>query len=876
MPTFRQDEKLGTKVPLIKTADFNDKSVTTEKLAEGSVTNSKLAPESVTQDKFDKELLQIFKAAAGLPENLIETIQNVDSTLVDHQRQISSNDDDISDLQTKTKQIKDTLDGIAVSGGASVGSAVTYDNTQSGLDAQNIQNAIDELVNNLGHYETNEEWLRVYTDAENKFLWGIRVDGSIDWAVGIPRPIQKKIEELIATDTSIQESITQLRTELTESINNKIRSLKDNEIKNLQDTKVDKEEGKSLIEDEVKDCFKVIENEEFIKAIVDSEDKLLFGIHWDGTPEFSKKSAVEDKLQSQVNLLLGNVLIKDEEGNVQDTPFRVIENEEFIKAIVDSEDRILFGLYRATGKPYYPLNDMYHVEQNEEFLWVVLDEANHPLLGIRKDGSVDWASGIPSPIRKELSDLHRKTNLPEVINRNRIQESRVYAAVRWNANTKAKDLQFCLVGDPHDPYSKATQNAVEVTNYFRSIDAMIVLGDIQGWTPYDTSLKDRYGIKPFVDILDKCIKPWYLVVGNHDVGPCRYIPFARSHQQVWEDLIKPMVDRGFLRSNEVNSSNDYASKCYYYHDFNNYKVRLIVLYEYGFPLELEDSNEYWETIDYDESAVDMQLDTTYTYDANNPIVCNCSRYKEHSFKLKKSVTTPHITTENDGKMPQYKFRHLSFFTKEQMEWLASVLTSTPDGYGVIIASHQSLIAPCILTDNKFSRGITPDNVSPRQDGLSADMAMNVAIVPKIVDAWIKKKSISERIVASNRNVANEGNPEYLNTETDSDGKYAYKLNLDFSDRINNNAYFINYIAAHEHNDSIEQSVDYPSQKAIIVTTPNPPYRWMSDIATVDDPNCQAYDSLTIYSCNKDRIALVKYGDDITINGIKRDFEIIKL
>lgn len=325
MPTFRQDEKLGTKVPLIKTADFNDKSVTTEKLAEGSVTNSKLAPESVTQDKFDKELLQIFEAAAGLPENLIETIQNVDSTLVDHQRQISSNDDDISDLQTKTKQIKDTVDGIAVSGGASVGSAVTYDNTQSGLDAQNIQNAIDELVNNLGHYETNEEWLRAYTDAENKFLWGIRVDGSIDWAVGIPRPIQKKIEKLIATDTTILESITQLRTELTESLNNKIQSLKDNEIKNLQDTKVDKEEGKSLIEDEVKECF------------------------------------------------------------------RVIENEEFLKSIVDADDKVLFGIYRATGKPYYPLNDMYHISQSEEFLWVILDTANHPLLGIQQDGTC-WAA----------------------------------------------------------------------------------------------------------------------------------------------------------------------------------------------------------------------------------------------------------------------------------------------------------------------------------------------------------------------------------------------------------------------------------------------------------------------------------------------------
>lgn len=317
MPTFRQDEKLGTKVSLIKTADFNDKSVTTEKLAEGSVTNSKLAPESVTQDKFDKELLQIFKEAAGLPENLMETIQNVDSTLADHQRQISSNDDDISDLQTKTKKIKDTVDGIAVSGGASVGSAVTYNNTQSGLDAQNIQNAIDELVNNLGHYETNEEWLRVYTDAENKFLWGIRIDGSIDWSVGIPKPIQKALNEIIANNETFQQTLTEAMEAYKATIDEKVAA--------IDKKKVDKEEGKSLIEDEVKECF------------------------------------------------------------------RIIENEEFIHAVIDSEGRLLFGIYRESGKPYFPLNEMYHVEQNEEFLWVILDAANHPLLGIQQDGTC-WAA----------------------------------------------------------------------------------------------------------------------------------------------------------------------------------------------------------------------------------------------------------------------------------------------------------------------------------------------------------------------------------------------------------------------------------------------------------------------------------------------------
>lgn len=374
MPTFRQDEKLGTKVPLIKTADINDKSITKEKLAEGSVTNSKLAPESVTQDKFDKELLQIFKAAAGLPGNLIETIQNVDTTLADHQRQISSNDDDISDLQTKTKQIKDTVDGIAISGGASVGSAVTYDNTQSGLDAQNIQNAIDELVNNLGHYETNEEWLRAYTDAEGKFLWGIRVDGSIDWAVGIPKPIQKVLNEIIANNETFQQALTEAMDAYKTTIDEKVAA--------IDEKKVDKEEGKSLIEDEVKECF------------------------------------------------------------------RIIENEEFIKAIVDSEDKILFGFRRDTGKPYYPLNEMYHVIQNEEYFaaWITTDDK--VVLGLRRDGqiigeihAVNALKQVISLLQSDVASLQEKvgtidTNLKELLDVFSLQDNEEYLSVETDAEGK--------------------------------------------------------------------------------------------------------------------------------------------------------------------------------------------------------------------------------------------------------------------------------------------------------------------------------------------------------------------------------------------------------------------------------------------------------
>ncbi len=58
MPTFREDTKIGSKVPLIKTADLNDKSVTEKKLADGSITKDKIATGAVTKDKLSPEILE--------------------------------------------------------------------------------------------------------------------------------------------------------------------------------------------------------------------------------------------------------------------------------------------------------------------------------------------------------------------------------------------------------------------------------------------------------------------------------------------------------------------------------------------------------------------------------------------------------------------------------------------------------------------------------------------------------------------------------------------------------------------------------------------------------------------------------------------------
>lgn len=391
---------------------LEDESITNEKLAENSITKDKLKDNTIGVEKLDPELRQTINAATGLPENLVETIQNVDDTLKDHQsqlddkqsqiddkqQQITANDEDISLLQTRSTQMEETIKGIAATGGASQATAVTYNNEKSKLTAVNIQSAVDEVVDK---------------------------------------------------------------------------------------TTIKDEEGTV-----VETPFRYIQNEDFIFAKVDAEDKLLFGIQWDGTPEFGKTSAVEDRLQLQVTLLaervatiigdddttniidtmnelkkffaeientqtltsilanLDKTTIKDEEGNVQDTPFRVIENEEFIMAVVDSEDRYLFGIYRATGKPYFPLNEMYHVEQNEEFFALWLDTEDHILLGIRRDGqivgeihAVNALKKVISQLQSDVASLQEKvgtidTNLKELLDVFYLQDNEEYLAVEQDAEGK--------------------------------------------------------------------------------------------------------------------------------------------------------------------------------------------------------------------------------------------------------------------------------------------------------------------------------------------------------------------------------------------------------------------------------------------------------
>ena len=523
---------------------------------------------------------------------------------------LDGDQENLQQIGDKTHQLENAIKDITVSGGASTANAVSYSNETSGMTAVTAQGAIDELaaknktqdatigtkaekadvqasVSELKAKNTSQdaviekkansadvnteldkkfnkeniaqelgeskdkvvsqfalpfreiespEFIKAIVDAEYHFLLGIQLDGSIEWGKGIPAPIRAKLQEIInqcqQDKTDILETIKVAKEELTASLQT-YQQTTDASITSLQEGKVDKEEGKSLIEDEVKGCF------------------------------------------------------------------RIIENEEFLWAVVDSEDRVLLGIYRATGKPYYPLNEMYHVIQNEEYFaaWVTTDDK--VVLGIRRDGKIIGNVYGLEKIKLDISHLQENlTDLDDTVNsikNNLIDTDKVkeivnesiseqYPKNKWlpilsnlkrvktdvSTGLQVTDeatLSLLWLSDVHKRFEAMQHFLYFKEKYKKYIDDAILSGDVVNLRWQD-DISNLTSINGYNDML--------FAIGNHDVsgynadepwtvGP--NVPLTEAYKRYmrnWDGCI-------------FSSDAEEKGKMYYYKDYDLQKIRLIVL-----------------------------------------------------------------------------------------------------------------------------------------------------------------------------------------------------------------------------------------------------------------------------------------------------------
>ena len=271
--------------------------------------------------------------------------------------------------------------------------------TGSDVEPYNLNKDIEERY---GAYTDGPEFIRAYTDAEGKFLWGIRVDGSIEWAKGVPTPVQNAIREL--KDKLETQDIKSLQDAI-DVINASLKPLTDTF--SYQDNEefahvITDADGKVLFGIKVdgspyypnNEMYRVIQNDEYLAAWVDANNKLLFGIKTDGSVYIAKSEYIDAVKEIQEKLTEIEVITEN---------FEVTDNPEFIATTVDNEGKVLEAT-QADGKKYFPKQALLDKYDDVEGRTEITLDADDRVLSYRDEDGVKHEDAGFSTNRLLLTD----------------------------------------------------------------------------------------------------------------------------------------------------------------------------------------------------------------------------------------------------------------------------------------------------------------------------------------------------------------------------------------------------------------------------------------------------------------------------------------
>ena len=406
--------------------------------------------------------------------------------------------------------------------------------------------------------------------------------------------------------------------------------------------------------------------------------KYLEDIISDRLPDY--KFALTDRLTNIIAAVLPNdkfkVFLDIVAESINDVPTpKVITTDTLKIAFLDSSDNIIFGI-DSNDKIISSLFDVdilygksnAYLKETEE---TIVDRQKHLEPILLNDCNYDY-----NPSYNQHEDMSQNT-------------------------LRKKRLQLAVVTDTHlmDDTFKA---GVDAATGFVSIDATLQLGDMCNWCDPDS---DTYTNTKA--IIDAAKKPLFITPGNHDVGTrTQYVRYCKDDVQLYNRFVKPAVDRGWLKA--ANPSFTYKkngenvsfpkvaeyqeNKVYYYHDFDDFKVRLIMLYP------MDDGNvfdeTYWTPVDRDSDYPNIKAQE---YAAGDKV--NVPGYNTYSFEAVQNVTVTRVSKstgsydEAFAYVPRFKaLRRGVWYGQDQLDWLCDRLDEAGEhGYLCLICQHYALI-----------------------------------------------------------------------------------------------------------------------------------------------------------------------------------------
>ena len=192
-------------------------------------------------------------------------------------------------------------------------------------------------------------------------------------------------------------------------------------------------------------------------------------------------------------------------------------------------------------------------------------------------------------------------------------------------------MKIALISDIHED----TEALDRYLEYLKKtdIDIGICLGDsVSTYCDDDTNYFWNESLKVH--------KPIYYVIGNHDVGIDNYKSINSS--VLFKTYIFPMLKCKYLEERNFNNNS-----CYYYKDLNDFKIRIISIFEY-----------------------------------------------EGTRSCDKTIG----------------FEHRRYISSEQLMWFASTLDNTPVDYQVIVLMHQIPDLNPIYRKCSFCMDVTKTNL----------------------------------------------------------------------------------------------------------------------------------------------------------------------